>query len=282
MSPSEFDLRAALRDGEGDDAEVKVERVIAAGRARRARRTRLLSAGAAAVLVVGVGVGIAEWGPSLGSSSKSTGTANGADVPAHGAQLGELQNGPADARAPVPAAGGQSSGGASAGSSGGSGSVGRTDVAENVACPADAPRYVLPGGGSPGQFGSSGPLFAKSVTSVVVCAYGSPEGTLSTTSGATPARLVLTGAQAGALVDSVENASTSKAVRPCPQTSAGRSPQLLALIGVTADGTTLTPVTAMLTDPPCNVTVSNGTAVRYQWQPPTSLLNTLLALAPTR
>ena len=41
-------------------------------------------------------------------------------------------------------------------------------------------------------------------------------------------------------------------------------------------------VTATLVDPPCNVTLSNGKAVRYQWQPPASLLNQLLGLVPTR
>lgn len=41
MSPSEFDLRAALHDGEGEDEGIDVHRIVAAGQARRARRTQI-------------------------------------------------------------------------------------------------------------------------------------------------------------------------------------------------------------------------------------------------
>ncbi|MDT4951126.1 MAG: hypothetical protein QOJ37_3721, partial [Pseudonocardiales bacterium] len=56
MSPTEFDLRAALRDGEGDG--VDVDRVVAGGRARRThRRSQLLSTAAVVAFVAAAGTG---------------------------------------------------------------------------------------------------------------------------------------------------------------------------------------------------------------------------------
>jgi len=57
MSPSEADLRAALRHGEGDG--VDADRVlIAASRRRERRRTRLLSVAGAVVVVGGLAAGL--------------------------------------------------------------------------------------------------------------------------------------------------------------------------------------------------------------------------------
>jgi hypothetical protein len=266
MSPTEFDLRAALRDGEGEG--VDPERLIARGRARRAqRRVRLLSTAAIAVVVAGAGVGSAViWGDGNSNSSNSSGSGGSsvkdgaANLAPHSEQSTVLGRLPAAPNSVTPSGG-------SAASSGGS-------------CPDSLPRYLLPGGGSPGQFGADGPLFSRPVTSIVVCSYGSQLQALGENPTSNPARLVLNGSQATRLADSLEHASTTKSTYPCPTI---RSPvdRELAIIGVAADGRSVGTVTASLTKPACNVQVTNGTAVRYQWQPPADLESMLLDLTPT-
>lgn len=266
MSPSEFDLRAALHDGEGEDEGIDVHRIVAAGQARRARRTRALSVTAVTAAVAGVGItaGLLWGGGSTGSSG-----ASGRQAGASGGQA----DGKVNSQEYGTAAGASSQHGAANGPL-------AAEQAGSIACPNPAPHYLLPGGGSPGQFGAGGSLFGSAVSSVVVCGYGAPSQALNTTSAPAPARLVLTGTSATGLVQSLENADRTRSVRPCPLASAGRAAQVLAIIGVAADGRTTRAVTTTLTDPACNVTVTNGTAVRYQWQPPTALLNQLLALTP--
>lgn len=96
MSPSEADLRAALRDGE-DDGRPDVDGLLTHVRARRAqRRTRVLSTAAAVVVVAAAAVGgAAVWGgsgdgsgrpqagssPSAPPSATQTNTRGQADVP---------------------------------------------------------------------------------------------------------------------------------------------------------------------------------------------------------
>ncbi|MDT4942501.1 MAG: hypothetical protein QOJ34_2590, partial [Pseudonocardiales bacterium] len=59
--PSEFDLRAALAEGEGDAPNPNL--LISAGRARRAqRRSRVLSTVAVVALVTTGAVGISQLG----------------------------------------------------------------------------------------------------------------------------------------------------------------------------------------------------------------------------
>ena len=132
-----------------------------------------------------------------------------------------------------------------------------------VPCPASLPRQLLPGGGSPGQFGSGGRLFAQPVSTLVVCAYGARPSTPA------PNRLVLTGARAQQLVDSLENAAKTR-TPSCPVERTGPS-RNYALIGMTAGGGTLRTVTVELAVPPCQSKITNGTAVRYSWDPPLSL-----------
>ncbi len=57
MSPNEFQLRAALRDGEGEhlDPDTVVARARAVTRARRDRRVRYLSVAAVVAVVGGIG-----------------------------------------------------------------------------------------------------------------------------------------------------------------------------------------------------------------------------------
>jgi hypothetical protein len=238
VSPSEFDLRAALREGEGDVPSA--DRVLLAARRQRAhRRSVLLSTAAVVVVVAGAGFGVAEL-----AGGGATGSANRA------------------ARSMPSPAGGQAAGSTSNRYGATRNSVATTAV--GVPCPATQPHFLLPGGGSPGQFGSGGQLFDGPVASVVVCAYGSEAAQSST-----PARLVLTGADATALADSLENAAKVHPSLPCPTVADLGYP--LAIRGVTAGGRVAGTVTTTLGEPACATTVTDGTAVRYDWSPPARL-----------
>jgi hypothetical protein len=271
MSPSEFDLRAALRDGEGDG--VNVERVIAGAQATRARhRTWLLSA-AAAVVVAGVGTGSAVvWGGGSGggpraegANSRANGPAHGAlpaNGPAHGSAAGPAKSPTAETARPVP------------------NSAASTGTA--VACPSTYPHYLVPGGGSlvpgggsPGQFGSDGPLFSKPVVALVVCGYGTAQEAASLKPPARPGRLVLTGDNATRLAASLENA---------PKTAPGcggmrTAPHSFVIIGIGSDGSRVGTVTA--TYQSCDE-ITNGTAIRFEWQPPADLAPVIENLVPIK
>jgi hypothetical protein len=257
MSPTESDLRAALRDGEGDGPDI--DRLIAGGQARQAQsRKQLLTAAAIVLVVAGAGAGGAVlWGGSSPNSSAAGSAYNNADAGGSAALRG------------------------TAGSSNGHKAAGQVPAAAPnfaaVACPASQPHPLLAGGGSPGQFGADGPLFSRTVSAVVVCSYGSPEQAADKV--AEPARLVLTGDRAAELASSLEQASTARTPRACPNVVI--SPRrALAMIGVDSDGRTVGIVTANLVVPACNVQVTNGTAVRYQWTPPSDLQTVLVTLAP--
>jgi hypothetical protein len=263
MSPTEFDLRAALRDGEGDG--VDVDRVVAGGRARRThRRSQLLSTAAVVAFVAAAGTGGALiWASNNGGSGNNTSTGYAA-----GSQVG-----PSAADGKVPATGPQPDA-PSAGATSSAG-IGAGKHAA-IACPNSLPRTLLPGGGSPGQFGADGPMFPEPVDSIVVCSYGSP---LRAATSVTPGRLVLTNANARALAASIENAAKSRPTLPCP-TLRPRDEQSLAIIGVTARGTEMRTITTTLAQPACNTQVTNGTAVRYNWSPPANLHDVLTTLTP--
>jgi hypothetical protein len=256
MSPTEFDLRAALHDGD-DDANLNVDRLILDARARAAqRRGRLMSGAAIAVVVATAGVG----GTLLvrnGNTADSSKAAGGAAAASHGANLDK--NAGSAALAP--------------------GSGARAAMSEAIDCPTSLPHYLLPGGGSPGQFGADQPLFSKSVSAVVVCAYGTAEKSSLSATSHHPARLELRGDDAKRLAASLENAPlTQAAAEPvaCEPGTTGTYP--LAIIGVAANGTKVATVTVSMSS--C-VQVTNGTAIRYGWQPPSDLRKVLLELKPT-
>jgi hypothetical protein len=270
MSPTEFDLRAALHDGEGDG--VDADRLIAVGQTRRAqRRVRVLSTAAVVVVVAGAGAGGAFLVANNDSNSANSG-GRAAQYDA-GAQ--------SSAKGAVAGAGGAEAPAASlpSGSASRQTDQAAKSAAAAVPCPNSLPRYLLPGGGSPGQFGSDGPLFSKAVTSVVVCSYGSQRQALGQQPTSDPARLVLTGARATELANSLEHASMTRSNYPCPTIRSADEHELV-IIGVGADGATVGTVTTSLTKPACDVQVTNGTAVRYQWQPPADRQPTLLNLQP--
>ncbi|GAB2456304.1 hypothetical protein [Jatrophihabitans fulvus] len=260
MSPSEFDLRAALHQGEGQPLDP--DRVVAAGRAERSRRrTRLASVAAAIVLVAG-GAGVTaalvsgdegRTGPELNAAPRPS---TSASSPATRAPAGAQQS---DQGRTNPSRGIQA------------------PAAGDVRCPDSFPQRLLPGGGSPGQFGSDGDLFPTTPVSIVVCSYGDPATTTA------PGRTVLTEAQAQALVASLESAS--KQAPSCPPIDGQDDERrAYAFLGVGSDGRALRTVTAEFDGNPCDTRVTNGTAVRFAWQPPASLQPVLDAIptsAPT-
>ena len=259
MSPSEADLRAALRDGEGDDLDV--DRIVAGGRAVRAqRRARVMTTAAVTVLVAGLGTGVAllnNGNGDTGSSSKAGG----------GTSFDQRQ---------TDSANGGANGGAGGSSVGIPPKAAAGAAVADVRCPTTLPDYRLPGGGSPGQFGADGPLFRGSVVSVVVCAYGTP----SAASTARPQRLVLTDGAARAVVDSLEKAPQTKPTGACPMLRTADA-QALALLGISAEGKVVDTVTTTVGDPACSVRVTNGTALRYRWLPPTVLRTALAQVNPS-
>ncbi len=255
MSPSEFDLRAALHHGEGDD--LNVDQLVLGARARAAqRRVRLLSTAAVVAVVAGASVGIAQL---AGNDSEQAGSnAAGASSPANNPNADSAYGAAGSARSAPPRVNGPA-------------------LPSGVACPTTRPQYLLPGGGSPGQFGANQPLFRKAVSTVVVCAYGSA---LQKASGphSHPVRLELRDGAATRLAASLENAAKAPPTDACG--GAGGEYEF-AIIGVTETEARAGTVTAAIAESGCDPgAVTNGTAVRYGWSPPQDLRARLLALTP--
>jgi hypothetical protein len=250
MSPSEFDLRAALHDGEGDP--VNPESVIAAGRAQASRRRNQWRTGAAAaVLVAGlVGVGAVVLGGGSDSASNSGGgraysaDAAGGAARAPAAQSAAASRSRAAAAAAKPSAANPASEGAKA--------------ADIMPCPATAPAAPSPGSGAP-----SAQMFAKPVADLLICSYESGVG-------AKPHSVTLRGAQARQLAASLEAASTTRPTGLCPA-YVRADQRTVRIVPRSTDGTSLAAVIATLNAPPCRVIVSNGSAVRYGWTPPVTV-----------
>ncbi len=256
MSPSEEDLRAALRRGEGDP--VDVDGIVAAGDAqRRRRRTRVLSTAASVVAVGGVAALVGVLAATGGSQHTS--------VAVHGAR--------GDATAPTS---GPSHGTAPAGvfpqSPTSTAQPGSAGSPASLACPASYPARLLPGGGSPGQFGAGSPLFARPAATIVVCAYGD---SADAGSSRAPGRLVLTGTDATRLQQSLEKASTD--APSCPPPPPGTVTPRYAFIPIDASDNRMALISGTSG---CTGQVTNGTAVRFWWEPPAGLARTLAALQP--
>lgn len=248
MSPNEFQLRSALRDGEGDhvDADTVIARARGMQQARHDRRVRYGSVAAAVAVVGGIGVigSLALGGGHDGNAS--TAGKGGGVTNADGA--GNYQGTGRGATAPssraVPAAAGP-----------------MADAAA-VPCPTTPPNLALPGGGGSGQFGANGALFDKPVVSVKVCAY--PR------TGSSTASTVLAGGTATSLTESLEAAAkTVPEATKCPVGPAPADRGSLVIIGVDKGGQQLKPVVVTLT---CPSRVTNGTALRFNWTPPANLI----------
>jgi hypothetical protein len=245
MSPNEFQLRAALRDGEGDsiDPNTVIIRAQAMTQARRDRRVRYLSV-AAVVAVVG-GIGTAA-GITLSGGDSGTDKSSGA---------GAAMSAPRSAAA-RPNAGG-----------GGKPAPGPLAQTSAVPCPAKAPALRTPGGGANNQFGAGGSLFSGPVEGIKLCAYEQQSRNPIEDSSGKTANTVLTGAAATALASSLDVAPKARPKTPCPMylTAEGKT---LVIIGVSTSGRPMNPVTAVVAQNPCGQQVTNGTAVRYNWAAP--------------
>ncbi|HKC26927.1 MAG TPA: hypothetical protein VKB75_02840 [Jatrophihabitans sp.] len=256
MSPSEFDLRAALHDDDGNGA-LDVDQLIFAARAHRSqRRTRILSTAAVVVAVAALGVG----GGLLAGQGNSPGPTSGA------AQANRDNAAASNGKA----AGGSGTGFGSAGSASRQAPAGAS-LSGNAGCPTTLR--------SPAQASAaSGPLFSEPVQSVVVCAYNAilaPRATSQTPRGHT----VLRGAQATQLVNSLENAPTRRPQTMCPDMIRADASRF-AFIGLGANGTHAGTVTTTAVNAGCGAQITNGTVTRYAWTPPSSLQPTLARLAP--
>jgi hypothetical protein len=258
MSPSEFDLRAALHDGEGE--QLDVDRLVVHARAHAAqRRVRVLSAAAVVAVITGVGVGIAvSDGNGHGSPSDSAAGA-GAAVTSPAVAAG---------RTPKPAAPEQSR------SSGYGTMNGSAMDAALVRCPERFPgaTAAVKGTGSPA---AGTPLFRTQVSSVVVCAYGT-QARWGSASPPRPHRADLHGGAARRLAASLASASaTAPAPRSCPGAA---GPYAFAFIGL--DGNGVRAGTAVVEMSSCGSTVTSGGTVRYGWSPPADLRRQLVGLSP--
>ena len=253
MSPNEFQLRSALRDGEGE--HVNPDTVIARARgvqqARHDRRVRYGSVAAAVAIVGGIGVtgGVVLSG---GSEHKSASANNGGtnyDSAGQAPGGGQAVSGSAPAKAGVPR---------------NPIAPGPMSDAAAVPCPDSPPKLMLPGGGGSGQFGAQGALFSDPVEAVKVCAYANSAPTFVPST-------VLTGESATDLTKSMEQADKAlPASMKCPGGAAptdGGS-RALVIIGVDKDGRQLKPVVVTLS---CPTRVTNGTALRYNWTPPANI-----------
>lgn len=273
MSPNEFDLRAALHHGEGDgvDPDRVIGRAVAQRQARRARLARSGSIAAVVAVVAGLGIGAAyglhgNGGGSNSAAQGSAGTANATTAagPAGTAPAATSPAGPAaGTRAGKPAGSaavdhsGSTAGSASTGA--GSARSGRAAAdAARVACPATPPVLTTNLPSSALQHAS---LFSGPVEAVVACVYAPASSTSATV------RHAFLGSDATAIANSIEAASSTPPRMPCPMYRIGNT-RTLVLIGVDASGNAMAPISTQLGQNPCDLPITNGKAVRYDWTPP--------------
>lgn len=258
MSPTEFDLRRALSDGEGDGVDAGL--IIFAARERRARRRHAMLSAAAAVIVVG---GIAGGIAALAGNSTDTGSASAA---------GSNSYAPNSVKAPL--AGNSSEGGGAdvASSTAGSSAMKPQGTATNGFTCARRPLHLtLPGRGTPPQLGATGDLLTGPVQSYRVCltpfrmmlAQATPQSR-------PPLRFTVTGAAADALTASIQNASRTPKNLPCPDIRTAES-VVITIVPVSPSGKAEQPLVVSTPLPTCNTVITNGSSVRYDWQMPRRL-----------
>lgn len=248
MSPTENDLRAALRDGEGDGPDAS--RIVIAGqRARARRRTQLVNTAVAVALVGGLGTaGSLLLGNTDGASHSSNDLGGAAKAP--------LLNGDGSGGG----GGGAAAGGASAPVAGARSVQPSAATGAAIACPQAAPVLA-----APPPANSTAPLFTTTPATLLVCTYATATGG---TGG--PAPVLLTGADARAVVRSLETAPTTRPRGMCPAYRIAGE-RTAEIIGRTASGEPAGVVTTTLDRPACATVVTNGKTVRYGWTPPPEL-----------
>jgi hypothetical protein len=260
MSPNEFQLRAALRDGEGEhlDPDTVIARARAVTRARRDRRVRYLSVAAVVAVVGGIGTA-AGIGLSGGGEHRNSGAGSAQQMSTTGGgAVGGQKNPEKRAMAPGPLA-----------------------RAAAVACPATAPPSVLPvsGGNVTGHSVPGASLFSGAVEAIKICAYQQQSRAPIVGADGQPMNTVLTGARATQLAASLDGAPKTRPSRPCPMYLSAEG-KTLVIIGISTSGKPMRPITAVVAQNPCNQPVSNGRQVRYNWSAPASLNTFIAKLAP--
>lgn len=230
MSPSEFDLRAALHDGEGDVPDAS--RIIATvARARYERRRRIVGIGSAAAAVAVVATGITLLARTGNTEQAGSGGGVAASAPAFGGAGHGYAGGLSGARR-EPASPADSA------------AASAERAASQVPCPTTLPHLALPGAGGTTQFGADGPLFSQPVAAMKVCSYGVGNQAVE-----------FSGTRAKEFADYLEQAPVSGKQDLCKLNAPS-----FALYAVSASGARLPVVTAQAGCAVYNVT--NGTAVR--------------------
>ena len=237
MSPSEFELRDALRHGE-DDAHVDASAIMSrADGIRRERRVRYLTTAAAAIVVAGVSTAVVVT--SGESNHSATSNADGyADQSGKGAGGGVAQ---------PPQLNGVNTAG--------SGATACTPSPAAIGVPTDSAA-------------KSRSFFTASVTAITVCAYTNDSTgrfAFDTING--HRSTMLTGANAQAVARSLDSAATVQTALPCPLLPVQLT---LTLRPLYADGSAGPLILASI-QPPCGLPTTNGTVVRYAWDPPPAL-----------
>lgn len=258
MSPNEFQLRAALRDGEGEhlNPDTVIARARAMTQARHDRRIRLASV-AAVVAVVG-GIGVAGGIALNGGGNDKTASSVDANRSASGSS-GAADGAPNAANEPV--------------------APGPMADALAVACPDTAPALQTPGSAATGQFGAADSLFSGPVESIKICGYQQQSREPVTAADGQPMNTVLTGQQATALAASLDAAPKIRPKTPCPLYLSANG-KTIVIIGLSTSGQAMKPITATVAQNPCNQPVTNGTAIRYNWAAPGSLTGFIAKLQP--
>jgi hypothetical protein len=244
MSPNEFQLRAALRDGEGEIPQANLA-IADALRIRRDRRRLIASVASAAAVVAVVALGGTLVVRNDGGNSADT--AGGAI--AGGSRLdnnyGQPTHGGNPIRVPAANGDGVSAPQASSVHADASSSSDAQKAASGVTCPAQFPRQSLPGGGGTNQFGADGPLFDAPVAAMKICVYAT-EGNSSVELGTAAGQQLAANLEAAPITGDVQQCL---ALRP-----------RYAIYAASNLGTVMHVVTA---EPGCHAyKVTNGTAVR--------------------
>ena len=254
MSPSEFELRAALRDGEGDGLDAG-SLILHAEAVRRTRRVRVLTASASVIVVASLATSFALVHHTSHTTHTASGDA-GAKAPANGTNLPV---------AAAPSAFGVQSNGAGASVDTAAGVGAGASLPDSLSraiadgCPAGPPNIaqVL----SPATADS---IFTAPVTHLLVCGYRYPTSTSSAPSSG-PVDEILTGSDAQAVATSLNKASSA----PIPQCVGPAAPHTVFVLYGDYAGGKARPVVAVVDV--CNEDARNGEAERYGWHPPAQL-----------
>jgi hypothetical protein len=262
MSPTEFELRAALRHGEGGgiDPDRILARAAGFRRERHARRVRAASMSAAAAVIVGVAV----TGSVLLHSNSETAANSAGGVASAQSGLDGAGNTGSDAVAgphTAPSAAQESAASATTGSN-----------AARQAAAIDCPSR-LPDLGS--DVGGTGSLFGETVAAIKVCAYTTRDGAPITLTDGSTLAVVYTGTSAAQIVASIDDASAEAVPIACPGSPFVLIPRSVVIIGVNADGSAMSPIVASLDT--CSKVVSNGILTRYNWTAPPAMAALVVA-----